>query len=136
MTEQQLQSWRRERLAALIREKFNGLNVELARALRHSNGSYVGQMLAGRRPISEKIVMEIEALRGLSGWFQQPVQRFASDAPSPIYSTKERSEWPFANHLLERIQRLDRRWLGHLEIALSKAIDECEALETNQDKAA
>lgn len=71
-----LQQWRRERLRALAKKL--GGNAPLGRALGYRDGAFVGQMISGVRPITEKTVTAAEQLPGARGWFQRegaPVSR-------------------------------------------------------------
>lgn len=65
-----LRTWRRDRLGAAA-NKLGG-DAELGRQLGHKNGAQVGHMRAGRRPITEKTIERIEAIRGFAGWFAPP----------------------------------------------------------------
>lgn len=69
MTEGSVQEWRRERMRALAR-KMHG-NAALGRALGWRDGAYVGQMISGDRPITEKVIEKVEALPGARGWFSR-----------------------------------------------------------------
>ncbi len=64
------QDWRRERLVALV-HRFGG-KAALGRELGFRDGAYVGHMLSGERPITEKFVAKAHAVRGLAGWFNRP----------------------------------------------------------------
>jgi hypothetical protein len=76
MTEGPAQEWRRERMRALAK-KMHG-NAALGRALGWRDGAYVGQMIAGMRPITEKVIEKAESLPGARGWFT----REAAKAPA------------------------------------------------------
>lgn len=67
-----LKEWRKSRMHALA-EKY-GSNSALGRALGYRDGAYVGQMISGHRPISEKTVVTAHALPGCSGWFDEDRQ--------------------------------------------------------------
>lgn len=67
MNDPAIQAWRRERLRALA-DKFGG-KAELGRKFGHGDGAYVGQMLSGARPITEKLILKAEALPGCRDWF-------------------------------------------------------------------
>lgn len=67
MDEEQLQAWRRTRLEALA-NKLGG-KAQLGRKLGYVDGAFVGQMISGVRPITEKTVRAAEALQGCRGWF-------------------------------------------------------------------
>lgn len=63
--------FRLERLAAAIDKLTAGNKSEFGRLLGYKDGAFVRQMLAGTRPISEKTIHAIEALRGMQGWFRE-----------------------------------------------------------------
>lgn len=56
---------RRERLAALVDEV--GSKAAIARRLGFADGSYVGQLISGNRPITEETIEKIESV--WPGWF-------------------------------------------------------------------
>jgi len=64
-----IQEFRRERLKAAA-DKVGG-NAALGRLLGHQDGAFVGQMIRGTRPISEKTVIELEAKHGFRHWFSE-----------------------------------------------------------------
>lgn len=70
-----VQEWRRKRLQDAVEHA--GTKVALGKALGYKDGSYIGQMLRGVRPIDEKTVLAIEQLPRLKGWFDQPGQPHA-----------------------------------------------------------
>lgn len=59
--------WRKERLEALA--KAIGGRPALAKLMGHANDSYIGQMIRGGRPITEKTVNLAEEVTGKFGWF-------------------------------------------------------------------
>ena len=61
---------RRQRLADAAKKL--GGNTALGRELGYTNGSFVGQMLNGSRPIAEKTVKKVQALKGFGNWFSRP----------------------------------------------------------------
>ncbi|GAA4335861.1 hypothetical protein GCM10023144_29610 [Pigmentiphaga soli] len=69
MNELELQQFRIERLQQAIRLVAQGNASEFGRRLGYRDGAFVRQMLAGRRPVSEKTIRAIEALPGLKSWF-------------------------------------------------------------------
>jgi hypothetical protein len=80
-----LQEWRRKRLRELA-EKFGG-NATLGRALGYRDGAYVGQMISGIRPITEKTVQSCEGLPGARRWFEkrrEPAEIDLDDHPDLI----------------------------------------------------
>lgn len=78
MQQKKIQEWRIDRLRALtIRE---GGNTALGRRLGYRDGAYIGQMLRGDRPITEKFILAVHSLTGYGGWFdidadlKQPIE--------------------------------------------------------------
>lgn len=69
MTENIDDEWRQKRLSDLARLK--GGNASLGRLLGYNDGAYVGQMISGHRPITEKLIKKVHDLHGLSGWFER-----------------------------------------------------------------
>ena len=67
MEKEALENFRRERLAALAVHM--GGRAALGRALDYIDGAYVGHMIKGLRPITEKTIIQCEQLPGASGWF-------------------------------------------------------------------
>lgn len=66
----ELAEWRRQRLEALAGKR--GGNASLGRELGYKDGAFVGQMIKGLRPITEKTIERAEALPGCAGWFVKP----------------------------------------------------------------
>ena len=64
-----MQEWRRKRLEAAA-EKAGG-KAALGRLLGYQDGSLVGQMLRGERPITEKTTKKLEEQLGYAGWFDR-----------------------------------------------------------------
>lgn len=69
MTDLDLSEYRRQRLAELVKLKFDGNKAEAGRAFGFKDGAYVSQMIKGVRPITEKFVVATHAIPGLAGWF-------------------------------------------------------------------
>lgn len=67
MDERALQTWRMKRLEAMVERE--GGKAAAGRKLGYRDGAFVGQMLRGERPITEKTVMAAHALSGYGGWF-------------------------------------------------------------------
>jgi phage repressor protein C with HTH and peptisase S24 domain len=87
MDEKEIQAWRMQRLEAMVDRE--GGKAAAGRKLGYRDGAFVGQMLRGERPITEKTVLAAHALSGYSGWFDAqdsavkvPVMG-ASPAPIP-----------------------------------------------------
>ncbi|WP_279212645.1 S24 family peptidase [Delftia acidovorans] len=68
MDEQQIQKWRAQRLEALAAKE--GGKAALGRRLGYRDGAFIGQMLRGDRPITEKTVLAVHAMPGYAGWFE------------------------------------------------------------------
>lgn len=62
-----IQHWRIERLAAMVERE--GGKAPAGRKLGYKDGAFVGQMLRGERPITEKTINAVHALPGYTGWF-------------------------------------------------------------------
>lgn len=61
--------WRIERLQAAI-DRLDGGNLNaFGRRMGFRDGSYVGQMLRGTRPITEKFVLKLQSIPQMDGWF-------------------------------------------------------------------
>jgi len=79
--------WRRDRLREAAAKA--GGNTELGRKLGYKDGAYVGQMVSGHRPITEKTIDKVESLPGFEGWFThswdvgEPVVSLGSDDTHP-----------------------------------------------------
>lgn len=87
MTEEE---WRKSRLQALA-DEFGGL-AELGRAYSgndDNDGSYMGHLVAGRRPITEKSIKRFESLRGgkYRGWFTRSTKILPLVQPQPEGAT-------------------------------------------------
>lgn len=77
------EQWRIGRLRALLdHPDFGGSKAALGRALGYQDGSLVGQMLRGERPITEKTVDRIVTMSGgrYRGWFSEVPQVAAVEA--------------------------------------------------------
>ena len=59
--------WRKERMKALADR--HGGNAKLGRLLGYRDGAFIGQMIGGHRPITEKTIAAASALPGFSNWF-------------------------------------------------------------------
>lgn len=84
--------WRKDRLKALAAKM--GGQAELGRRLGYRDGAYIGQMITGTRPITEKTIEACEALRTpagepLRGWFAQVGETVPSPPPSPGRTFRE-----------------------------------------------
>lgn len=55
----QIGEWRKQRLQALVDEKYAHNKAALGRALGYKDGAFVGHMIRGERPITEKTIEQI-----------------------------------------------------------------------------
>ena len=78
MDERAIQEWRAQRLAAMVERE--GGKAPAGRRLGYRDGAFVGQMLRGERPITEKTVLAVHSLPGYSGWFSNTLPE---SAPPP-----------------------------------------------------
>lgn len=74
--------YRKKRLQDFVDQKFAGNKAALGRALGYRDGAFVGQMLRGERPITEKTIDQIHELPGGKGWFNTNV--LVNVTPVPI----------------------------------------------------
>jgi hypothetical protein len=112
-----VQTYRRARLAALLEHaEFGGNKTTLGGAIGYKNGAFIRQMIDGERPITEKTIAKLTAIRGgkFAGWF--------ADEP------KGRPEaWPFELVPRDRFERLTPVQRGVVEAAILQALDKLEA---------
>lgn len=87
MDEQAIQQWRAKRLAAMVERE--GGKAPAGRKLGYRDGAFVGQMLRGDRPITEKTVLAAHALSGYAGWFDVPAVATVTPALAPAPSPGE-----------------------------------------------
>lgn len=88
MGEREIQTYRIARLAAMVERE--GGKARAGRKLGYRDGAFIGQMLRGERPITEKTVMAVHALSGYSGWMDQSSHANTapgSDSPPDVEST-------------------------------------------------
>lgn len=71
MDEAEMFLWRIERLQAAIDHLDDGNKNAFGRRMGWADGTYVRQMLAGKRPITEKLIRIIDAMPGMAGWFDE-----------------------------------------------------------------
>lgn len=89
---------RKARLAALAQK--HGGNAALGRKLEFRDGAYIGQMIKGQRPITEKFIAAAEKLPGCNGWFslsssesisKMPVTKSAGEETTPALGAQSQS---------------------------------------------
>jgi hypothetical protein len=67
--DEELKAWRINRLHAAEKKLTKGNRTAFGKLLGYKDGSYVRQMVRGKRAITEKLIRDIEAMRGMRGWF-------------------------------------------------------------------
>jgi hypothetical protein len=115
-------AYRRARLAELARHPDFGGNAALGRALGFQDGAYIGHMIRGLRPITEKLVQKVDDLNHgrFRGWFAPnnqetpgvvvmqdwPLDPFISRDKWESLSPAQRAALAFKAHeALEQIER-------------------------------
>lgn len=78
-----LTAYRIDRLEAAIKKVAHGNKSDFGRKLGYKDGAFIRQMLAGKRPITEKTILQIEGLHGMANWFA-PAQAAAESSPYKI----------------------------------------------------
>lgn len=74
MDEAELLLWRVERLRAAIDKLEDGNISAFGRRMGYEDGSYIGQMLRGTRPVAEKFIRKFEEEQSLPDWFDHRVR--------------------------------------------------------------
>jgi hypothetical protein len=78
--EVELTLWRVKRLQDAI-DALDGGNLNaFGRRMGWADGSYVGQILRGTRPITEKFILRLESIPKMAGWFDQDTFENESDS--------------------------------------------------------
>jgi len=116
----EVQAWRVQRLQAMARKE--GGNSALGRKLGYRDGAFIGQMLRGERPVSEKTVLAVHHLPGYAGWFDDTLSQ-----PSDATIEKESNELsPYArdlphslNVLADALKRSDDITLDQVKVLLN-----------------
>lgn len=112
-------------LRGLILQRFGGNKAALGRALGFRDGSLIGQMERGERPITEKMIEKIETLPGCGDWFNSNSHSTGASgavaAQAPALPA-----WPFKPELYARLMRLSPAERFHIEMAVVEAIKRCE----------
>lgn len=82
--------YRRQRLEALVKSRFDDNKAEAGRFFGYQSGAYISQMLLGTRPITEKFVAMAESKPGMAGWFTNALGKImgarAVGEKMPVYS--------------------------------------------------
>lgn len=80
--ERDLSEWRRQRLAALAEKR--GGKAALGRMLGYKDGAFIGQMIRGERPITEKTIDAWSMLLpGIEEWFKL-ANGDSANVPAPL----------------------------------------------------
>jgi hypothetical protein len=117
--------WRKERLAALVKAKFDDNKTAFGKALGYDSGAYIRQMIKGTRSITEKTIAEIEALKGCAGWFSAADLGAAVAAPPPVREKFQDPERDTAWHVMDDLEALHpddkKSWVAELRRQADKA---------------
>jgi hypothetical protein len=90
------QDWRKKRLSDLAKTK--GGNARLGRLLGYRDGAYVGHMIGGLRPITEKTIEKIHQMHGLSDWFKRDgLTEESAHQPPAAEEDRATYGWPFVS---------------------------------------
>lgn len=120
-----------------FRESRGWTTTEMARQLRESRQKIEQLEAAGDRlpkyVVKLADLMEV-SLDDLLNRDPRKIRR-ADSAEVVALPPQPVRAWPFAANDYERLMRLDRRWHGVVELAVHKAIGECEAMAANADAA-
>jgi hypothetical protein len=100
MDESDQMLWRISRLEAARDQLFEGNLNALARKLELRDGSYLGQMLRGVRPITEKFVKRFEEAIGRPGWFDQGASALSAQALEIAQQIDEFPEGPIRSYVI------------------------------------
>lgn len=78
------QQYRQERLRALAEHPDIGGRAALGRLLGYKDGAYVRQMIEGERAITEKLIHQVDTIRGgiYRGWFEKETLRGVKEETS------------------------------------------------------
>ncbi|MFY3127603.1 S24 family peptidase [Achromobacter xylosoxidans] len=119
MNEVELNEFRIRRLADAVNHVSKGNKTDFGRRLGYKDGAFVRQMLSGIRPVTEKTTRAVEAMAGMSGWFDEAARSNETRAAPEPYAG---STWPFSTISEAEIRALSREKLSALEGALALAI--------------
>lgn len=91
MNMEETNKWRSARIDALWRQEDFGSRKALGLALGYADGSFIGQMIRGERPVTEKTIEQIEGLRGgkFAGWFTLPS---VPEGSPPLFAAQSGSD--------------------------------------------
>ena len=116
MNDVELAEFRIQRLKDAIDKLEGGNKSAFGRRLGYKDGAFIRQLLAGTRPITEKTIMQIEAIHGMNGWFNLP-----GEARRPA-ATPASAVWPFRSISQGQLGGLREEDLRKLEGALGLAM--------------
>jgi hypothetical protein len=137
MSSEELRTYRIKRLDALV-EKL-GSNNELGRKLGMSNGTFIGQMRRGERPITEKFISKVEThIHGTKGWFDRNENSlmppsYASESLPPYGSAKDalHSSITYLGRQLDGLEEYRRNAVGQLLLGLAKNPSDAESIASD-----
>lgn len=95
-------------------------NIEQLEAAGHRLPKYLVQL-------ADAMNVSLDELLGRKSYsFSRPGP--SAQEPASVYFVRP---WPFSADDYDRLMRLDKRWHGHIEIAMRRAITECEGIAAN-----
>lgn len=71
-------------LVQAVQRVSDGNKTAFGKMLGYKDGAFVRQMASGARPITEKTILQIEALPGMSGWFTGALPPSPNGAAAPV----------------------------------------------------
>lgn len=142
MNAEELKDYRIARLSAAVDKVCAGNKSEFGRKLGYTDGAFVRQMLAGTRPITEKTVMQVEALHGMGEWFaegragqddrEQSFDLLTPDQIHDLLMTRLQDVQKLADSLLRATQKTEPTILGTAENGQAKGGKMRSLVETPQ----
>lgn len=78
MNSDDVQTWRQKRMADFAAAM--GGDKTAGQKLGFRDGAYIGQMVKGKRPITEKTIGKVQKIRGFDKWFDATVATETGDA--------------------------------------------------------
>ena len=116
---------------AAIKKKADGNKTEFGRLLNYKDGGFVRQMAAGKRPITEKTIRQIEEMPDMAGWFDggagaPPLVHAGKPQAIQVAPADARAALEYVRVKLDALPPLDR---AQLRAALHMFIDQTDLIE-------
>lgn len=87
MTKSAIHEWRKKRLDEL--SKAVGGNKALGKLLGYEDGAFVGSMIKGTRPITEKTIQKIHSIDKFSEWFSNGPSALGSPVLEKVQAAQD-----------------------------------------------